>query len=94
MTIPSAMLAFMSDEERARVLESVMARSADVLGDYMTVLDARLRMFEQRYELPSSELETALASGRLPDTAETSDWLFWVYLRSDLAGQARPHSAQ
>jgi hypothetical protein len=63
MTIPSSALAFMSEEERDRLLESAMARSAEILKDYMAVLDARLRKFEQRYELPSSELPAAGCPG-------------------------------
>lgn len=58
-------------------------------GTYLAVLGARLRVFEQRYELPSSEVHQALERGVLRDTADVSEWLFWVDLRSQLAREAR-----
>jgi hypothetical protein len=47
-------------------------------------------VFEQRYELATSALPDAMASGQLRDTADVSEWLFWAQLRSDLAREARP----
>lgn len=88
-TIPSAALAQMSDEERARFLDAALKSSPEAVRNYLWVLDARLRVFEARYELPSSELSQALESHRLPDTADVVQWLFWVQVRSHLAGEAR-----
>jgi hypothetical protein len=90
VTIPSAALARMTDAERARVLEAAFADAPGALANYLAVLDARLRVFEQRYELPTSALPEAMASGQLRDTAEVSEWLFWAQLRSELAREARP----
>lgn len=90
VTIPSAALRQMSEAERTRLLDAAFADSPDALVNYLAVLDARLRVFEQRYELPTSALPEAMASGRLRDTAEVSEWLFWAQLRSDLAREARP----
>lgn len=90
VTIPSAALRQMTDAERARVLDAAFDWTPEALDNYFAVLDARLRVFEQRYELPSAALSEALATGRLHDTAEVSEWLFWAHLRSDLAGKARP----
>jgi hypothetical protein len=90
VTIPSAALRQMTDAERARVLDAAFDWTPEALENYLAVLDARLRVFEHRYELPSSALSDALAAGRLHDTAEVSEWLFWAHLRSDLVGKARP----
>ena len=80
----------MSDEERLRVLDAAFDWTPEALENYLAVLDARLRVFEQRYEVLSTALSEALASGRLHDTAEVSEWMFWSHLRGDLAGEARP----
>jgi len=90
VTIPSAALRHMSQEERTRLLEAAFAAAPEALANYLSVLDARLRVFEQRYELPSSEVHPALERGVLRDTADVSEWLFWAQLRSDLARKARP----
>jgi hypothetical protein len=88
-TIPSAALRQMSEAERTRVLDAAFAQAPDAMANYLAVLDACLRVYEQRYELPTAALGEALASGKLRDTADVSKWLFWAGLRSDLAGQAR-----
>ena len=89
VTLPSAALRFMSEQERTRLLDAAFAEAPDALASYLAVLDARLRVFERRYELPSAELRRALERGTLRDTADVSDWLFWAELRGHLAGQAR-----
>jgi hypothetical protein len=90
VTIPSAALRQMSEAERTRLLDAAFAHSPEALANYLAVLDARLRVFEQRYELATSALPDAMASGQLRDTADVSEWLFWAQLRSDLAREARP----
>lgn len=90
VTIPSAALRQMSEAERTRLLDAAFAHSPEALANYLAVLDARIRVFEQRYELPTSALPEAMASGQLRDTADVSEWLFWAQLRSDLAREARP----
>jgi hypothetical protein len=90
VTIPSAALRQMSEAERTRLLDAAFAHSPEALANYLAVLDARLRVFEQRYEVPTSALHEAMASGQLRDTADVSEWLFWAQLRIDLAREARP----
>lgn len=80
----------MSEEERARLLDAAFAEAPAALANYLAVLDAQLRVFEHRYELPSSEVAGALARGDLRDTAEVREWLFWLDVRSHLAREARP----
>lgn len=38
-------------------------------------LERTLRQYEARYELRSNKAESEMAAGRLPDTAETCDWV-------------------
>ena len=42
-------------------------------------LRSKARQYEARHELRSTELEAALASGRLHDTAEVCDWVIAVH---------------
>lgn len=88
VTIPSAALRNMSEAERTRLLDAAFDSSPEPLANFLAVLDARLRVFEQRYELPSTALPEALASGELRETAEVSEWLFWAQLRSHLGRDA------
>jgi len=88
-TIPSAALRQMPEDERRAVIEAAFIADPGALRNYLTVLDARLRVFEHRYELPTARLAEALARGEVGDTADVSDWLFWAGLRSQLAGEAR-----
>jgi hypothetical protein len=90
VSIPSAALRQMDEAERTRVLSAAFDTSPDALAAYMAVLGARLRTFEQRYELPTSSLAEALDSGQLRETADVSAWLFWADLRSQLVGKTRP----
>jgi hypothetical protein len=90
VSIPSAALGQMDEAERTRVLNAAFDSSPESLTAYLAVLGARLRVYEQRYELPTSTLTAALASGELRETADVSAWLFWADLRSQLAGKARP----
>lgn len=90
VTIPSEALRHTTEAERTQLLNAAFDSSPQALVNFLAVLDARLRVFEQRYELPSSSLADALASGQVRDTADVSEWLFWAHLRSDLARGARP----
>ena len=88
-TIPSAALRHMTEAARTRVVDAAFDCGPEALRNYLTVLDARLRVFELRYELPTGALSEALASGKLRDTADVSEWLFWSHLRSDQTSIAR-----
>ena len=90
VTIPTAALRQMSASEREHLLNAAFEVSSEALANFLAVLDARLRVFEQRYELPSDALADAMETGQLRDTADVSEWLFWSHLRSDLARKARP----
>jgi hypothetical protein len=55
------------------------------------VLDARLREYERRYEMPSSELRQALKRRVLRDTADVSEWLSWWTSGASLPGKHGPN---
>lgn len=87
--IPSAALGKLSPEERNRLLDSVFASTQEAFDTYLVILDAQLRVFEQRYEIPSSDLSEAVGRGRLPDTQEINEWLVLADVRSQLVREAR-----
>jgi hypothetical protein len=89
-TISSSDLRKMSAEDRERFIEAAFTDSGEALVGYLDLLDNRLRVFEQRYEMPSSELPAAVEGGKLRETAEISEWLFWADIRRQLAREARP----
>lgn len=74
LTIPSTALRQISGAELTRLVEAAFMSAS--LAEYIAILDARLRVFEQRYELRTSELPKAIEDGVLRDTADVSDWLF------------------
>ncbi len=88
-TISSSDLRKMSAEDRERFVEAAFADSGEALAGYLDLLDTRLRGFEQRYEMPSTELPAAVEGGKLPETAEISEWLFWADLRRQIALEIR-----
>lgn len=41
----------------------------------LTAIEAKLRVFEHRYEMSTSEMRSRFKAGELKDTAEISQWL-------------------
>ena len=73
VTIPSAALRQMTDAERARLVDAAFDWTQEALDNYLAVLDARLRVFEQRYELPSSQRRKSnQRAGRMEGSAAVS----------------------
>lgn len=89
VTIPSSVLMHLSDAERERLLNAAFDPAPEALGNYLLVLQGRLRAFEHRYEIPTTELHHALEAGTLRETADVSEWLFWSDLWSRLARETR-----
>lgn len=54
-------------------------------------LASKIETFEQRYELASADLERALRSGQIRETAEVNDW--WISYRT-LSGLADERKAR
>lgn len=71
----------MTPAERAGALEALVsaARSADDAGSHVHA--ARIRGFEERYEMSSDEMLDRLASGAMEETAEIAQWLFLLSAR-------------
>jgi hypothetical protein len=82
--VNSADLSRMSETDRARAFGLA---SPDTRIVYLKQVEAKLRDFEERYEMPSSELPKALETGQVRETGEVSQWRFWTYVRSQLAGK-------
>jgi len=73
-------LANMSRGHQERELAG-LTRAATARAGQGAVLDSRIRRFELRYEMSSSQLRQGLASGAIRETAEIAEWLFWVETR-------------
>ena len=84
----------MSVEDRDRFLEMALSPSPNDLRLYVHVLKARLRVFEERYELSSRDLPIALQQGSIRETREVSQWIFLAELQVLLEQQARPESSR
>lgn len=72
----------MTEEERRQALGAIVEQGRGIQNGERAVLNARIRVFEERYEMTSSEMRQALRDGRLRETAEIARWLFWVEARS------------
>lgn len=73
----------MSPAESHEVLAS-LARAAQAPGAGEAAsrsVEARIRGYEFRYEMSSSEMKEGLKSGRLAETADLSNWLFLLNAR-------------
>jgi len=77
----------MSATEREAALEALVADARDDGGVSRSLLDARIRRFEERYELASDEMLRQIATGEMKETGDVSEWLF--LLDSRRAGVAR-----
>ena len=84
-------LALMTTGERAVVLGELVASARAERNGQAAEIEARIRAFENRYELTSVALLQRLAAGAQRETAEIAEWLFWLRVRDDAAEeQARP----
>lgn len=70
----------MTESEREKALERLAAEASGPANGHFAVAEARVRAFEQRYEMTSAELLERLNSGAQKETAEVAQWLFWLAL--------------
>ncbi len=82
-TVRTADLASMREGERSLVLEELCAAAQRPQNGQAAVMDARIREFEQRYEMSSRDLLERLVTGAVKETAEISRWLFWLEARAN-----------
>ena len=68
--------------ERDRALAELAANAAAPRNGQSAVLDARIRFFEQQYEMTSAELHQRLRSGQQTETADVAKWLFLLEARN------------
>jgi hypothetical protein len=77
-SVRSADLRSMTPEERYEELEKIVNGAQLPLNGRGRVIAAKIRTFEQRYEITSAQLLAALKNGSCKETAEISLWLFWL----------------
>ena len=68
--------AAMSPAEQAAALDALVNAARTNGATARTVLSARIRRFEERYEMTSDEMLQRVASGEFRETAEIAEWLF------------------
>ncbi len=78
-------LQHMSAEDRDRALSEFTARAQQPRNGQAAFIGARIRTFEQRYEMTSEQLRVALREGHQRETAEISSWLFWLEAQAAVA---------
>ena len=70
-------LSHLDDKEKQAELAALVASARQANGHTTQQLKARVRQYELRYEMTTSELLKELAKGTQKETAEIADWLFW-----------------
>ena len=66
-------------------MESLVADALGPSNGFGAATTARIRAFEQRYEISSETLLDELRTGRRKETAEVAEWLFLLQLKSQEA---------
>jgi hypothetical protein len=69
-------LARMSPAEQDAAIESMAAAARSGAGEGSAREAARIRTFEERYEITSDEMVRLVAAGQMRETAEIAEWLF------------------
>ncbi len=71
----------MSEAERAEAARKLIPGNGASSNGRVESLDAEIREYEDRYEIPSEHLQKALHKGRLQETADIVRWLWLIDLR-------------
>jgi hypothetical protein len=71
----------MTVDERNQALAAIVQQGRGAQNGERAILNARIRAFEERYEISSADLREALRVGRMKETAEVARWLFWLDAR-------------
>jgi ribosomal protein S4 len=75
-------LSNMDTKQRAGVLGALVKATRNGSADY-SVLNARIRKLEMRYEMSSAQMRERLQDGSLKETAEIARWLLLLEARQD-----------
>lgn len=67
----------MTPQARDAALSRLVAEARGPANGHFAMAEARVRAFEQQYEMSSDELVERLRSGAQKETAEVAQWLFW-----------------
>lgn len=78
----TADLQMMTPEERNTVLSRIAADAVAPTNGQLAVLNARIRTYETRYEMSSSQLLERLAANEIRETADIASWLFLLGVRA------------
>jgi ABC-type molybdate transport system ATPase subunit len=84
-TVKLTELGQMTQGEQAEVLTELVASAQSKRNGQAAILSARIRMYEQRYEMSSSTLISRLRKGEIKETAEIAMWLSLVNARDTRA---------
>ena len=68
----------MKPSEREEALRRLAAEANAPNNRQLVAAQARIRAFEERYEMSSARLLERLAGNEIEETAEISEWLFWL----------------
>jgi len=85
LSIRLADLYEMTAEERDEVLGRLVREAVAPANGQLSEVDARVRTFEQQYEMSSAELLERLRQGTQVETAEIAQWLFWLEVQKRCA---------
>lgn len=82
-TVKLTELGQMTQNEQAEVLTELVASAQSKRNGQAAILSARIRTYEQRYEMSSSTLLAGLKHGGLKETADIATWLFLLNARDN-----------
>ena len=72
--------------ERVKILGEFVRSALAPRNGQASVLEARIREYEVRFEMTSAELHQGLRDGTQRETAEIAKWLFLLDARDDTGG--------
>lgn len=73
-----------SPKERERLLSGLIEGARMPANGRAKEIDARIKEFERKYELPSVAMLAGVESGSLRETEEIASWLMLIKLRERL----------
>lgn len=76
----------LSSWERERLIAQFSEEVLAPVNGQVEVIDARIRAFEERYEISSAALIERLRENSQAETADIAEWLFWLDLRARAHG--------
>ena len=81
LSVRLADLDAMTVEKRDEVLGRLVREAMGPENGQLALVDARVKVFEHRYELSSDELLERLRTGLQKETADVAQWLFWLQVQ-------------